>query len=168
MIYPNMDTPANRMLANGTVLDETGKMITGPTVPPFNKPEVRAKAAETRRKRYEMTQNRMLRGMCEKATALGLIPLDTKTPAGEMVQAVAAKMTEVLFDDSYDAHGRPAVDARSRESVRKGLFADAGLTPRPYARDDAEPGGAHISIDLAPDTVAAIFDVMQKRSKVGE
>jgi hypothetical protein len=137
--------------ANGAIFDaQTGKIIQAPTVPPFNKPEIRAKAAETKRKRYEMTQNRLLRGMMEKTAAMGLMPPDA--PAGEMVQAVGCSMMDVVLN--------PQEDPRARETVRKGLFQDAGLTPRAYAKDDAPEGGARISIDLSVDTIAAIMQNM--------
>jgi hypothetical protein len=147
-----MDTiPENasntKTLANGAIYDlDTKKLIAGPAVPPFTKPEVRAKAQETKRKRYEMTQNRLLRGMMEKTAAMGLMPPDA--PAGEMVQAVGCSMMDVVLN--------PQEDPRARETVRKGLFQDAGLTPRAYAKDDAPEGGARISIDLSVDTIVAI------------
>jgi hypothetical protein len=148
-----------KTLANGSIYDlEAKKLITGPTNPPFNDPAIRQKAAETRRQRHEMTKNRVLRGMCEKAAELGKIPVITDDEEGEMVQAVASHMAGYLWDDNIDDKGRYIVDVKARESLRKGLFQDADLTPRAYAKDEAETAGARISIDLSPDTAAALVE----------
>jgi hypothetical protein len=66
----------------------------------------------------------------------------------------------MVFNGDCDEKGRFIVDAKSREAVRKGLFQDAGLTPRAYSKDDAPEGGARISIDLSVDTIAAIMQNM--------
>jgi hypothetical protein len=148
-------------LANGTVIDAvTHKIVAGPTVPPFNRPEVRQKALETKKRRYEMAQNRVLKGLCEAAVKAGKIPVDTDHPAGEMVQAVTAQIAGYIWNDDIDDKGRLIVDAKSRESLREGLFRDAGLTPRAYAKDDAEYGTNRITLDLSDDTARALVQAM--------
>jgi hypothetical protein len=157
----NQETIQTKTLVNGAVIDGvTGKILTAPTDPPFNRPEVRAKALETKKRRYEMAQNRVLKGLCEAAVKAGKIPVDTDHPAGEMVQAVAATVASMIFDDNVDDKGRYIVDAKAREIVRKGLFMDAGLTPRAYAKDDVEQGSNRITLDLSDDTARALVQAM--------
>jgi hypothetical protein len=157
----NPETPTTRVLANGTVFDtDKSRIISGPTNPPFNRPEVRQKALETKKRKYAMTENRVLRGLCEAAVKAGKIPLDTDHPAGEMVQAVTAQIAGYIWNDDIDDKGRLIVDAKSRETLREGLFKDAGLTPRAYAKDDAETGGNRITIDLSDDTARALVQAM--------
>jgi len=161
----NPTVEPTRTLANGTVIDGvTGKIISPPTVPPFNRPEVRAKALETKKRRYEMTQNRVLKGLCEAAVKAGKIPVDTDHPAGEMVQAVTAQIAGYIWNDDIDDKGRLIVDAKLRETLREGLFRDAGLTPRAYAKEDAEAGGNRITIDLSDDTAQALVQAMARNA----
>jgi hypothetical protein len=148
-------------LVNGTVIDAvTHKIVAGPTVPPFNRPEVRQKALETKKRKHAMTENRVLKGLCEAAVKAGKIPVDTDHPAGEMVQAVTAQIAGYIWNDDIDDKGRLIVDAKARETLREGLFRDAGLTPRAYAKDDVEQGSNRITLDLSDDTARALVQAM--------
>jgi hypothetical protein len=74
---------------------------------------------------------------------------------------VAAQMTGLIFDDNVDDKGRYIVDAKARETVRRGLMQDAGLLAGSDKQGD-DKQGMTVNVLMTGDAQDRALDIVRE------